>query len=260
MVPFSFDQAAWWALMDAQPLPVAFIGADRRYHFVNRAWETWAMRRRTDIVGRTLEEVLGRAAASAVETYVQTALAGATIHFESSIPYQRLGTRRVKVSMAGMLDGKGAPVGFFAFVEDVTSEHDAETAIAAALDGIGDGYLAVNNSYAFTYVNSGAARFYGLSREAMVGRKIEDLFPGSLNSPSGRMLVEVMETRIPQRREMPSAGAPGRSFLMDIVPTTTGGVGVVIQDTTDQAPRAPRGEPLPEGLITIAKPSGEADG
>jgi hypothetical protein len=90
----------------------------------------------------------------------------------------------------------------------------------------------------------------------MVGRRIDDLFPGSMASPAGQMLTEVMESRVPQRREMPSAGRPGRRFLMDIVPMVTGGVGVVIQDTTE-APSVPISAQLPAGLIAINRAAGD---
>ena len=246
-----FDQAAWRSFVEHHPLPTTFVDRTGRYLFANKAYEAWAMTKREDLVGRTIEEVMGKAASQAVATHVETALAGATVRFESSIPYQRRGTRRMKVTLTGMRDDSGAVAGFFAILEDVTTEYEAEAAIAAALERLGDGYLAVNNQYAFTYVNSGAARFYGLPRERMVGRKIEDLFPGSMATESGKMLVEVMTSRVPQRKEMASAGSPGRRFLMDIVPTTTGGVGVVIQDTTDWPQYGPAPAALPPGLITI---------
>lgn len=257
-MPTMIDQSAWWAALDELPTPVAFIGTDRRYQYVNRAYEQWAMRRRGDVVGHTITELLGKAAESVISAYAEAALAGATIQFESSIPFQRIGVRRMRSTYTAAKGPDGQVVGFFAFLNDVTDQHDAEAAIAAALDGIADGFLSINSSYCFTYVNSGAARFYGLSREEMVGRRIDDLFPGSMDSPAGRMLTEVMQTRAPQRRELPSAGNPGRRFLMDIVPTRTGGVGVVIQDTTD-TPRRGEGVQLPDGFMAIRQPGGRGE-
>jgi PAS domain S-box-containing protein len=122
--------------------------------------------------------------------------------------------------------------GFFAYLQDISSLHDSEAAVTAALDGIADGYFTVDRQMRFTFINGAAAKLYGLAREAMVGRHIDEVFPGASRSPTGSLLRAVLETRDPQRRTLPSAGAPGRTCVWDVVPLLTGGAAVVIQDVT----------------------------
>lgn len=221
--------AAVFAALDASPLPTTFVGPDLRYRFVNRAYERWFGLRWEDVVGATIEEVIGKAAAETVMPFAAAALQGASVQFESSLPYPNRGTRRMKIVYAGARAPEGEVAGFFAFLEDITALHDAESAVTAALDGIADGYFTVDRHMRFTFVNQAAAELYGLPAQDMVGRHIDAVFPGASRSPTGRLLDQVLDTRKPQRRELPSAGVGDRVFLWDVVPLLTGGAAVVMQ-------------------------------
>ena len=70
------------SVTEALPAIVGVVGADRRYRFVNSAFERWAGRPRSEIVGRTIEQVLGTADAQHSQPWVERALAGETISFE----------------------------------------------------------------------------------------------------------------------------------------------------------------------------------
>lgn len=221
---------AQFAALDASPLPTTFVTKDLIYRFVNRSYERWFGLNWSDVVGSSLEEVIGKAAADSVMPFAETALKGATVQFEATLPYPSRGSRRMRITYAGAVETVGQVPGFFAFLEDVTAQYDAEAAVTAALDGIADGYLTVDRQMRFTFVNQAAARIYGLAQEAMVGRHIDSVFPGASRSPTGALLREVLETRRPQRRTLPSAGAVGRTFVWDVVPLLTGGAGVVLQE------------------------------
>jgi PAS domain S-box-containing protein len=233
-----FSSAAHFACLDASPLPTTFVTPDLVYRFVNRSYERWFGLRWDEAVGRTLEQVIGKQAAKAVMPFAETALKGGTIQFESTLPYPRHGARRMRIVYAGATQPDGEVAGFFAYLEDISSLHDSEAAVLAALDGIADGYFTVDKQMRFTFVNKAAARLYGLKVDDMVGRHIDAVFPGASRSPTGRLLSEVLETRRPQRRTLPSAGAAGLTCLWDVVPLLTGGAGVVVQDVSGATGRA----------------------
>ncbi len=214
--------------VDASPLPTTFVTPDLVYRFVNRSYERWFGLRWDEVVGHSLEQVIGKAAAEAVMPFAQAALKGAAVQFESTLPYPNRGSRRMRIVYAGAPGVDGEVAGFFAYLEDVTALHDAEAAVTAALDGIGDGYFTVDRQMRFTFVNQAAAQLYGLEPAAMQDRHIDAVFPGASQSPTGRLLREVLETRKPLRRVLPSAGATGRIFTWDVVPLLTGGAAVVM--------------------------------
>lgn len=223
---------AHFAALDASPLPTTFLTPDLVYRFVNRAYERWFGLRWDEVVGRTLPQVIGEAACEAVTPFAETALKGGTVQFESTLPYPNRGPRRMRIVYAGAMDAAGKVGGFFAYLEDVTALHDSESAVTAALDGIGDGYFTVDRQMRFTFVNQAAARMYGLPASEMLNKHIDMVFPGASQSPTGRLLKDVLESRKPRRRTLPSAGAAGRTCVWDVVPLLTGGAAVVLQDVT----------------------------
>lgn len=233
--------SAHFSSLDASPLPTTFVTPDLVYRFVNRSYERWFGLRWDEVVGRSLEQVIGKAAAETVGPFAEMALKGGSIQFESTLPYPNRGSRRMRIVYSGATAASGEVCGFFAYLEDITALHDAEAAVTAALDGIGDGYFTVDRQMRFTFVNQAAAQVYGLAVRDMLDRHVDAVFPGSSRTPTGALLREVLETRKPQRRILPSAGASGREFVWDVVPLLTGGAAVVMQDAAAaNAPQAPR--------------------
>ncbi|RAK56722.1 PAS domain-containing protein [Phenylobacterium deserti] len=228
------------ALMDAlagSPLPTTFVDRDGVYRFVNRAYERWFGQSWDEVVGRTMEEVLGANAASSVEFYKEAALNGATVEFESSLPYRTRGVRRMKVVYAAARNADGGVPGFFAFLEDVTARYDAEAAVASALDGMADGYFALDHQHRVTFINSAAARLMGKPRDQLLERPLDEVFPGAMSGRIGALIKQVIHTGNPERKVLPSSIRPGRIFSVDAIPLMTGGAGVVLQDVTEKVQR-----------------------
>jgi hypothetical protein len=116
--------------MDALPLLVSIVTADERYGFVNKAYETWFGIPAGQLLGRTLREVIGEAALARLGPNVRRALAGETFSFEqTNVPYRLGGTKDVKVSFVSRRTADGAPDGYFALLEDVTTQRRAEAAL-----------------------------------------------------------------------------------------------------------------------------------
>ncbi|MBA4804827.1 MAG: response regulator [Brevundimonas sp.] len=80
-------------------------------------------------MGRTIREVVGEAAYERVEPYIQRALAGEALAFESRLPYAE-GAREVRVDYAPRHASDGSPSGFYALVRDITAARIAERAVA----------------------------------------------------------------------------------------------------------------------------------
>ncbi|QYO65138.1 PAS domain-containing protein [Leptolyngbya sp. 7M] len=67
---------------------ISYVDASSRYRFVNRTYEDWFNCKKADILGKTVEEVIGASAYQRVRQYVERALAGETVTYEAEMPYQ----------------------------------------------------------------------------------------------------------------------------------------------------------------------------
>jgi len=234
LVPLNLSVTAIMDALAGSPLPTTFVDREGVYRFVNRAYERWFGLSWDEVVGKTMEEVLGARAAEAIAFYKTAALGGATVEFESSLPYRTRGVRRMKVVYAAARDADGMVPGFFAFLEDVTARYDAEAAVAAALDGIADGYFALDHQHRVTFINSAAARLLAKPRDQLLERPLDEAFPGAMDGEIGGVIKQVMLTGNPERKVLPSAIRVGRVFAVDVIPLMTGGAGVVLQDVTEK--------------------------
>ncbi|HMI85077.1 MAG TPA: GAF domain-containing protein [Polyangiaceae bacterium] len=121
-------------ITDALPVLVSYVGADRRYHFVSAAYERWFGRAKADVVGKRVEEVLGADAYQAVSAYVESALSGDIVRFESVIPFPQGGTRFIEATYIPQLAEDGQVAGYVSLVADITERKSLERFRLAAID------------------------------------------------------------------------------------------------------------------------------
>src|SRR4051812_44758336 len=83
------ERAQLSEILDTMTARICVVDADRRYRYVNRAFAEFHRRSPDEIVGRTVQEVLGAAAAERVEPMARHALAGETIERQGWVEYRR---------------------------------------------------------------------------------------------------------------------------------------------------------------------------
>jgi PAS domain S-box-containing protein len=118
-------------ILDAMPVLVASISSDLIYEFVNSAYEGWFGHNRSQIVGQSMLQVLGRQALDELRIHIDAALAGSMVTFETEVPYRFGGTRHILASYVPRRSDSGKVTGFVALVYDRTSE--ARSAATEAL-------------------------------------------------------------------------------------------------------------------------------
>jgi PAS domain S-box-containing protein len=114
-------------IADAMPALVSYVDRDKRYRFVNRQYESWFRCSRDEVIGRTMEEVLGPEVMARGAPYVDRALRGEEAHFEVEAPYPG-GPRWVNAHYIPDVDPTGRVAGFCVLVLDVTERKQAEEA------------------------------------------------------------------------------------------------------------------------------------
>jgi diguanylate cyclase (GGDEF)-like protein/PAS domain S-box-containing protein len=73
--------------------------------------------------------------------------------------------------------------------------------LAAMLEAITDGFVAVDEQWRYTYVNATAAWILGKSREELIGKSVWDQFPELVGGRMERALLTAMEQRISNSAE-----------------------------------------------------------
>ncbi|AKF08626.1 PAS domain-containing protein [Sandaracinus amylolyticus] len=121
-------------MIDAVPTLVAYVDADERYRFVNRAYETFLGCSRAEVLGQSVREVLGDAAYAALDHLVRAALSGRIVSYQAEIPFRRAGKRWVDVVYTPDVDASGRVLGFVALAQDVAERKAQEAAHAAMLE------------------------------------------------------------------------------------------------------------------------------
>jgi len=114
---------------DSLPVLISYVDLERRYQFNNEAYQEWFEHPRTEVQGKHIKEVLGEAAYKSIETYVDKALSGKKVTFESTIPYKDGGFRHVSAVYIPHFGRQREVKGFFALVSDITKRKRTEDAL-----------------------------------------------------------------------------------------------------------------------------------
>ena len=108
-----------------------------------------------------------------------------------------------------------------------------EAGLATILDGIGEGFYALDRDWRLILFNSEAARHFRCKPEDVLGRILWDAFPGTRETGLAQMYFKAMESRETIRSETESIVFKGRWMAYRLFPLGDG-LGVVFRDTTDR--------------------------
>lgn len=115
---------------------------DLRYIFVNKACADFLGRPVEQIIGHTIDEIMGEPALQVIRPYIDRVLAGERVEFEIEIPYQEAGARYVHIVYTPDLDARGAVCGWIGTINDITGQKRLEQDLRAA-DRQKDEFLAM---------------------------------------------------------------------------------------------------------------------
>jgi PAS domain S-box-containing protein len=108
-----------------------------------------------------------------------------------------------------------------------------EAGLATILDGIGDGFYAVDRDWRIILFNAEAAKHFRRTPADMLGRILWETIPGARETRLGQLFLKVMASRETIRSETESVIFAGRWLSYRLFPLGDG-MGVVFRDITDR--------------------------
>jgi PAS domain S-box-containing protein len=108
-----------------------------------------------------------------------------------------------------------------------------EAGLTTVLNGIGEGFYAVDSDWRIILFNNEAAEHFHLAPEAVLGRNLWETFPRARETGLGQLFLRTMQSRETVRSETESVIFGGRWLSYRLFPLGDG-IGVVFRDITDR--------------------------
>lgn len=141
------------------------------------------------------------------------------------------------------------------FFRDITRRRRAEQALQAAherhveiLESISDAFYALDRHFQLIYVNRRAEQWWGLSRDKLLGRSVDEVFPAFVGTPSHQALRQAVAERRVVRLETVSV-VLGRWIDVSIYPAADAGLSVYFRDIGERK----RNELQQAGLLALVE-------
>ncbi|MBR8833483.1 MAG: AAA family ATPase [Stigonema ocellatum SAG 48.90 = DSM 106950] len=114
-------------IADALPVLISYVDANRCFQFINRTYEVWFNRSRSEILGNPVCQLLGEAVYQRVEPYINQVFEGQTVPLEAEIPFG-LGKQCISATFIPDFDDNTQVRGFYSLMTDISDRKRAEEA------------------------------------------------------------------------------------------------------------------------------------
>ena len=125
----TLDFSAMLAVADLMPAMVAFVDRDLRYRFVNKPYAEWHDLPRSQILGRTMREVIGEKAFVDRRPMLEATLKGERQYFAAGYDHPRRGPLALQIDYVPWIEPGGAVSGIIILLADITEQRAAERAL-----------------------------------------------------------------------------------------------------------------------------------
>jgi PAS domain S-box-containing protein len=125
----SFDFQRILGIADALPMPLALLDQSERYLFCNRELCEFLERPRSEILGRRINQVIGKVAYEVRKPLIAAALVGERQWFAAEYDHPSRGTVALQTEYLPQVEADGSISGIVILVTDVTEQRVAERAL-----------------------------------------------------------------------------------------------------------------------------------
>ena len=124
-----FSGPGMLALADLLPVMTGYFDSSLRLQFINKLFAEWLEKPRSELLGRTMEEILGSEAFSHRRPMIEAALAGERQFFVADLNHPTRGPLVAQSEYVPWVRPGGEVIGFVVVVQDVTEQRVAERAL-----------------------------------------------------------------------------------------------------------------------------------
>jgi PAS domain S-box-containing protein len=194
---------------DSIPAQIAYIDADRCYRFTNRASQEWLGHSSTELEGQHIENFWEAETINIVSPYIEAALAGFTVTYESKRSNYKGETHEMQSTYVPDKREDGTVIGFYALMNDVTSlkqaeaereqlaaENRSQRALLSAILEADPGGLAVlsGDEMRVIYANPAFRYIIPALGEEPLGRLYTEIWPPEAGNGYHDQIAHVLET------------------------------------------------------------------
>ncbi len=112
-------------LSDAVEAKVSYVNKEQRYLFVNKQYEQWYETTADQIVGKTVQELMGEEYQH-VKSYVETALSGKEVRYDCALNFTDSQQRYLRIIHIPHFDEFSEVLGIFVVCHDITEQKRLE--------------------------------------------------------------------------------------------------------------------------------------
>jgi PAS domain S-box-containing protein len=168
-------------MIDSMPLRVGYVDHQGIYRDINQRLLEFLGLKREDVIGKSLEEILGPSVAEQYRDILPRVMKGETIRWEGWAEFPRLG-RHYLQRLIMPFAPEGGPPGTLTFTYDSTESELATQALAekealnrAVVDGARDAIVVMDDLGITLQWNPAAEQIFGYSAAEAIGSKVGDL-------------------------------------------------------------------------------------
>jgi diguanylate cyclase (GGDEF)-like protein/PAS domain S-box-containing protein len=180
---------------DSIDIPISYISHDLRVRYLNqssaRLWTTPI----SDLIGRTLQEILSDDVLHITMPFIMRALAGESTSYERLAQFPH-GTRWIRATLVPDMDEHQRVRGIFSLIIDIDDDRRLREELATRerqlmlfTANIPEAIAYIEANRRYTFVNETFARYRGLPRSAIVGHTVNEI----LGTEAARFLDPYIE-------------------------------------------------------------------
>jgi PAS domain S-box-containing protein len=188
------SEAELQSVINCTPFMLVRCSRDLRYRFVSEAYAHLIDRGRDEVIGKTIDEVIGRRGLDALQPYIDIVLQGEPVDFDCELEFPHSGRRRLAIAYRPERDPDGKVEGWIASLLDITEQRSGEAArrqLASIVESSDDAIVSKDLNGIVISWNPGAEHLFGYATEEMIGKSITTIIPDHLKSEEPGILARI---------------------------------------------------------------------
>jgi PAS domain S-box-containing protein len=120
------SQAELQSVINRTPFMLVRCSRDLRYRFISETYAQMIHRGRDEVIGKTINEMLGPAGFNTLHPHIEKVLRGEPVDFECELYFPQIGLRSLYIAYRPETDAKGNVDGWIASLLDITEQKRAD--------------------------------------------------------------------------------------------------------------------------------------